>query len=65
MGSARFANYLAEAGLMTAPMEVLTLLRECSGFQLISEAFLMACAANFGVVIATDYSAVFSRNFCT
>ena len=50
---------------MTAPMEVLTLLRECSGFQLISEAFLMAFAANFGVVIATDYSAVFSRNLCT
>ena len=33
---------------MTAPMEVLTLLRTCSGFQPISAAFLMACAVNFG-----------------
>ena len=35
------------AGLITAPMEVLTLLRKCSGFQPISAAFLIAWAANF------------------
>jgi hypothetical protein len=50
--------FLTPAGLMTAPMEALTLLRKCSGFQPISAAFLMACAANFGVVMSTNYVSI-------
>ena len=38
------------AGLITLPIEAETLLRKCSGFQPISAIFLIACAANFGVV---------------
>jgi hypothetical protein len=44
MISCAFSN---PAGLITAPIEVATVLRKCIGFQPISPAFLMACAANF------------------
>ena len=37
------------AGLITLPTEAETLLRKWVGFQPISEIFLIACAANFGV----------------
>ena len=39
------------AGLITLPIEAETLLRKCSGFHSISAIFLIACAANFGVVM--------------
>ena len=45
------------AGLITPPTEAETLLRNCSGFQPISATFLIACAANFGVVMLTKMSA--------
>ena len=45
------------AGLMTLPTEAETLLRRCSGFQSISAIFLIACAANFGVVMLKNTSA--------
>src|SRR4051812_45557651 len=45
------------AGFRTEPTEFETLLRKCSGFQPISAAFLMACAANFGVVTLKNTSA--------
>src|SRR5215469_6234029 len=45
------------AGLRTEPMEADTLLRRCNGFQPISETFLVACAANFGVVTSYKMSA--------
>ena len=45
------------AGFITLPIEPETLLRKCSGFQPISEFFLIACAANFGVVMLKKTSA--------
>ena len=45
------------AGLITLPTEADTLLRRCSGFQPISATFLIACAANFGVVMLKNTSA--------
>ncbi len=42
---------------MTLPTDAATLLRMCSGFHSISATFLIACAANFGVVILTNTSA--------
>ena len=45
------------AGLITLPIEAETLLRKCSGFQPISAFFLIACAANFGVVMLMNTSA--------
>src|SRR5206468_631906 len=45
------------AGLITLPIEAETLLRKCSGFQPISAFFLIACAANFGVVMLKNTSA--------
>ena len=45
------------AGFITLPIEAETLLRKCSGFQPISSFFLIACAANFGVVMLTNTSA--------
>src|SRR5882672_5802660 len=45
------------AGFRTEPTEIETLLRICSGFQPISAAFLIACAANFGVVTLKNTSA--------
>lgn len=42
---------------MTLPIEADTLLRKCSGFQPISAFFLIACAANFGVVMLKNTSA--------
>ena len=45
------------AGLITLPTEAETLLRMCSGFQSISAIFLIACAANFGVVTLKNTSA--------
>ena len=38
------------AGLSTEPTEFDTLLSRCTGFHSISAIFLIACAANFGVV---------------
>ena len=45
------------AGLITLPIEEETPLRKCSGFQPISWFFLIACAANFGVVMLKKTSA--------
>ena len=45
------------AGLITLPIEAETLLRKCSGFHSISAIFLIACAANFGVVTLKNTSA--------
>ena len=45
------------AGFITLPIEAETLLRKCSGFQPISAIFLIACAANFGVVMLKKTSA--------
>ena len=45
------------AGFITLPIEAETLLRKCSGFQPISAFFLIACAANFGVVMLMNTSA--------
>ncbi len=45
------------AGFITLPIEAETLLRKCSGFQPISAFFLIACAANFGVVMLKKTSA--------
>src|SRR5215470_2621955 len=45
------------AGLSTDPTEFDTLFRRCTGFQPISCAFLIACAANFGVVTLKNTSA--------
>ncbi len=45
------------AGFITLPTEADTLLRKCTGFQPISAFFLIACAANFGVVMLTNTSA--------
>src|ERR1041384_3242842 len=45
------------AGLSTEPTEFDTLFRRCTGFQPISAAFLIACAANFGVVTLKNTSA--------
>src|SRR5207253_1941524 len=45
------------AGLSTEPTEFDTLLSRCTGFQPISCAFLIACAANFGVVTLKKTSA--------
>ena len=52
--SCAFSN---PAGLITLPIEAETLLRKCSGFQPISAFFLIACAANFGVVTLKKTSA--------
>ena len=54
------------AGLITLPIEAETLLRKCSGFQPISAIFLIACAANFGVVMLKNTSAPvdFSLTMC-
>ena len=38
------------AGLITLPIDELTLGTTCRGFQFSSPAFLMVCAANLGVV---------------
>jgi hypothetical protein len=43
--------------LITLPTEAETLLRMCSVFHSISAIFLIACAANFGVVILIKTSA--------
>src|SRR5215467_14178334 len=45
------------AGLSTAPTERETLFSRWTGFQPISAAFLMACAANFGDVTSKKTSA--------
>src|SRR3954468_5656489 len=45
------------AGFSTEPTEFDTLLSRCTGFQPISCAFLIACAANFGVVTLKKTSA--------
>ena len=45
------------AGLITLPIEPETLLRKCTGFQPTSAFFLIACAANFGVVMLMKTSA--------
>ncbi len=45
------------AGFMTAPIEAETLLRKWVGFHPISAFFLIACAANFGVVMFMNTSA--------
>ena len=45
------------AGFITLPIEAETLLRKCIGFQPISFIFLIACAANFGVVTLKKTSA--------
>ena len=45
------------AGLSTEPTELDTLLSRCNGFQPISAALRMACAANFGVVTLKNTSA--------
>ncbi len=45
------------AGFITLPIEPETLLRKCTGFQPISMFFLIACAANFGVVTLKKMSA--------
>ena len=45
------------AGLITPPTEDETLETMCSGFQSISASFLIACAANFGVVMEMKTSA--------
>src|SRR5215467_5547086 len=45
------------AGRSTAPIERETLLRKCSGFQPISATFLIAWAANLGVVTSKKMSA--------
>ena len=45
------------AGFITVPTEAETLLRKCCGFQPISAFFLIACAANFGVVMFMKTSA--------
>ena len=45
------------AGFITLPTEAETLLRKCSGFHSISAIFLIACAANFGVVMLMKTSA--------
>ena len=54
------------AGLITLPIEPETLLRKCSGFQPSSAFFLIACAANFGVVMFMKTSApeAFSLTMC-
>ena len=54
------------AGFITLPIEALTLFRKCSGFHPISEFFLIACAANFGVVMLKNTSAPvdFSLTMC-
>ena len=39
------------AGLITPPTELDTFDTMCSGVQFISASFLIACAANFGVVM--------------
>src|SRR5450755_830699 len=49
---------LYPAGLITLPTEAETLLRMCSGFHSISATFLIACAANFGVAMSTNTSAL-------
>jgi hypothetical protein len=43
--------------LITLPTEAETLLRKCSGVHPISAIFLIACAANFGVVTLKKTSA--------
>jgi hypothetical protein len=45
------------AGLMTLPTEAETLATMCSGFHSISASFLIACAANLGVVMLMKVSA--------
>jgi hypothetical protein len=45
------------AGLITLPTELDTLEMKCSGFHSISASFLIACAANFGVVTLMKTSA--------
>jgi hypothetical protein len=45
------------AGLIVALIEALTLLRKCVGFHPISDIFLIACAANFGIDRSTKTSA--------
>ena len=45
------------AGSITPPTDAETLERMCTGFQSISAAFLIACAANFGVVMLMKTSA--------
>ncbi len=46
------------AGFITLPIETDTLLRKCNGFHSISTIFLIACAANFGVVTLKKTSAL-------
>ena len=45
------------AGFITAPIETETSVNKCIGFHSSSAIFLIACAANFGVVISTKTSA--------
>src|SRR3954451_17592445 len=54
------------AGFNTDPTEFDTLFNRCTGFQPISCAFLIACAANFGVVMLKNTSAPepFSETIC-
>ena len=49
--------FSSPAGLSTEPTECETLLRMCTGFQPISAALRIACAANFGVVTLKKTSA--------
>ena len=48
---ARLARFRSPPACITLPTEAETLVMICSGFQSISAIFLMACAANFGVVM--------------
>ena len=50
-------EFSTPAGMSTVPVALDTLFRYCVGFQPISPAFLIAWAANFGVVILKKVSA--------